>query len=275
LKRLEPEDVSKPPLSLRYQEIEYDPSSLSEAMLNLEKELDDELSPLSGKAHQLGEVTVPLIYPHWRAGTLPLSSRVRHFFPTALESPRIRFTLVDGETGEKFPGWVVRPSRYVYGLREWFQAKGAIPGTLVKVKRGKAPGEVVIQVDSHRPSREWVRTVLVGSDGGIVFAMLKQLVSTSIDERMTIAIPDQESLDQVWFQSQKDRIPFERILVNTVRELAKLTPQSHVHASELYAAVNIVRRCPPGPILSILASRPWFVHVGDLHFRFDDSEHEE
>jgi hypothetical protein len=61
-------------------------------------------------------------------------------------------------------------------------------------------------------------------------------------------------------------------VVNTVRELAKLNPQSHVHASELYANVNIIRRCPPGPILALLASRPWFVHVGDLHFRFDDSE---
>ena len=90
---------------------------------------------------------------------------------------------------------------------------------------------------------------------------------------MAIAVPDTDTLDQIWQQNQKDRAPFERIVVNTVRELAKLTPQSHVHASELYAAVNIIRRCPPGPILALLASRPWFIHVGDLHFRYDDSEH--
>jgi hypothetical protein len=36
--------------------------------------------------------------------------------------------------------------------------------------------------------------------------------------------------------------------------------------------LNITRRCPPASILAVLASRPWFVHVGDLHFRFDDSE---
>jgi hypothetical protein len=88
---------------------------------------------------------------------------------------------------------------------------------------------------------------------------------------MAIAVPDVEQLDQIW--EQKQRSPsFERIVVNIVRELTKLNPQSHVHASELYAAVNLVRRCPPGPILALLASRPWFVHVGDLHFRFDDSE---
>ena len=92
------------------------------------------------------------------------------------------------------------------------------------------------------------------------------------DERMAIAIPDPEALDVAWKQIQKERIPFEKIVVNTVRDLAKLNPQSHVHASELYASINIIRRCPPGPILALLASRPWFVHVGDLHYRFDDSE---
>jgi hypothetical protein len=71
---------------------------------------------------------------------------------------------------------------------------------------------------------------------------------------------------------QKEHPPFERVVGNMVRELAKLNPQSHVHASELYAAVNVVRRCPPGPILALLASRPWFLHVGDLHYRFSDSE---
>lgn len=272
LNRLEPEGVLKPHFCLRYNEIEYDRGVLSEAMLALERELDDELSPAVGKFQALNEVQFPLIYPHWRAGTLPLSGRVRHLFPTAYESPRIRFMLVDGGTGEKFPGWVVRTHGYVYGLKEWYQAKGAMPGTLIKVKKGKVPGEVIVQCETHRPNREWIRTVLVGSDGGVVFAMLKQQITTIYDERMAVVVPDPEALDQVWLQSQRDHVPFERVLVNTVRELAKLTPQSHVHASELYTAVNIVRRCPPGPILALLASRPWFVHVGDLHFRFDDAE---
>ena len=147
-----------------------------------------------------------------------------------------------------------------------------MPGSPVRIRRGDKPGEVIVQAEVRRPNREWVRTVLVGSDGGTVFAMLKQIVAAGVDERMAVAVPDMEALDQVWVRVQKERVPFERIVVNTVRELAKLNPQSHVHASELYAAVNIVRRCPPGPILALLASRPWFVHVGDLHFRFDDSE---
>ena len=272
LNRLEPEGVLKPHLCLRYNELEYDRAILTDAMVALEKELDDELSPAAGKLQASNEVQLPLIFPHWRAGTLPLSGRIRHLFPTAYEAPRIRFILVDGETGEKFPGWVVRSQRYVFGLKEWYQAKGIMPGTLIKVKKGMNPGEAIVQCETHRPNREWVRTVLVGSDGGIVFALLKQQVTAVYDERMAIAVPDTEALDLVWQQSQKDHVPFERTLVNTIRELAKLTPQSHVHASELYTAVNVVRRCPPGPILALLASRPWFVHVGDLHFRFDDSE---
>jgi hypothetical protein len=69
-------------------------------------------------------------------------------------------------------------------------------------------------------------------------------------------------------------VPFERLVINMVRELAKLNPQSHVHASELYAAINVVRRCPPAPLLALLASSPALAHVGDLHFRLvSDADH--
>jgi hypothetical protein len=57
-----------------------------------------------------------------------------------------------------------------------------------------------------------------------------------------------------------------------IREMSKLTPQGHVHAQELYSAVNIVRRTPPGPLFALLASMPEFIHVGDLHFRLGEVE---
>jgi hypothetical protein len=241
-------------------------------MLMMERELDDELSPLESKVALEDEVVVRLIYPHWRVGSLPLSARIRHLFPTAYEAPRIRFILVDKESEERFPAWVVREKRYVIGLQKWYLKHGLMPGSLVRVQRGKKPGEVLISADLRRSSREWIRTVLVGSDGGIVFAMLKQVVAAAYDERMAIAVPDVKALDEVWQRMHKERSPFEKVMVNMVRELTKLNPQGHVHASELYAAVNIIRRCPPAPLFALLASRSWFVHVGDLHFRFDDSE---
>ncbi len=271
LRRLEPEPVLEPPLYLRYPGADYERGHLTGEMLALEQELDDELSPLGGKYSQ-DEVSVRLIFPHWRAGTLPLSSRLRHLFPTAYEAPRIRFTLVDGESGDKIPAWVVRPKRYVYGLEEWYRKNNLVPGSTIRVQRGQRPGEVIIHSGVRRPSREWIRTVLVGSDGGVVFAMLKQSVQSNFDERMAIAVPDIEAVDQVWSHANKERT-LERVVINLVRELAKLNPQGHVHAIELYAALNVVRRCPPGPMLALLASRPGFVHVGDLHYRFSESEH--
>jgi hypothetical protein len=252
--------------------MDYDRSILTRDMLALERELDDELSPLEVRYPDQDSVEISLIFPHWRSGTLPLSARLRPLFPTAYEAPRIRFMLIDGDTGDQFPGWVVREKRYVFGLKDWYTARGLIPGSLVRVQRSSRPGEVILHRDTRRSSREWMRTVLVGSDSGIVFAMLKQAVSATYDERMAIALPDIEAIDQVWLRMQKEHPPFERIVVNMVRELAKLNPQSHVHASELYAAVNIIRRCPPGPIMTLLASRPWFLHVGDLHYRFNETE---
>jgi hypothetical protein len=270
LNRLEPEGVREPPLYLRYQPIEYDRALLTPEMLELERNLDDELSPLHREAEGQEEGVVALIFPHWRSGTLPLSTRIRDFFPTAYESPRIRFSFVDADTGQRFPGWVVREKRYVYGLSDWYQERGLMPGSLIFVSRGQEPGEVVIRTDVRRSNREWIRTVLVGSDGGVVYAMLKQVVNAAFDERMAIAVPDVKGLDQIW--QSRDRRPFERVVMHTVRELAKLNPQSHVHASELYAAINVVRRCPPGPILALLASKAGYIHVGDLHFRLEEIE---
>jgi len=272
LKRLEPSEVLETPIFLQYHEIDYDREVLDEQLLKLEQELDDELSPIYGNIEQREEVDIRIIFPHLHSGTLPLSPRVRHLFPTAYEAPRILFTIVDEQSGERFPAWVVKDKKYVYGLTEWYRRNNLIPGSIINVKRGKSPGEVIVQTKSRRSMREWIKTVLVGSDGGVVFALLKQLINGEVDDRMGIAIPDPDALNDVWMKMEKALPPFEQTLVNIVKELAKLNPQSHVHASELYAATNIVRRCPPGPILALLASRPWFIHVGDLYYRLSEQE---
>jgi hypothetical protein len=61
-----------------------------------------------------------------------------------------------------------------------------------------------------------------------------------------------------------------------MRELTKLNPQGHVHAQELYAAVNIMRRVPFAPLMALLASRPNdFVLVGDLYYRLGEEYRED
>lgn len=271
LKRLEPESVLKPPIYLDYDPIEYDREALDEQMLELESELDDELSPGNDILNPPDEVEIGLIFPHIQAGTLPITHRVSHLFPTAYESPRIRFTIIDSSTGEEFPSWVVRKHRYVYGLKDWYLKNNLMAGSIIKIKRAGVPGQVIIKPIHQRSTRDWIKTVLVGSDGGIVYAMLKQLIPGEVDQRMGIATPDTDALAEAWKKSVKVKPPFEQTVVNTLKELAKLNPQSHVHASELYAAINVIRRCPPGPIFGLLASRPWFSHVGDLHYRLSEN----
>jgi len=271
LKRLEPEEVRDIPLYLRYEPVEHDRGSLDSQMLVLEAQLDDELSEVDAKSDShLKEVTISLIYPHLRAGTLPVSHRVSSFFPTAYESPRVRFTLVDGKTRQRMPAWVVREQGYVYGLRDWYKANDLMPGSLVRIRRGDHPGEVIIEAKTYRATKDWVRTAIVGADGGVVFALLKQSVSAEFNERMAFAIPSFEAVDQLWTQEKKR--PFDKLVAELIREISKLTPQGHVHAQELYSAVNIIRRTPPAPLFALLSSNPEFVHVGDLHFRLGEAE---
>ncbi|HTP03363.1 MAG TPA: hypothetical protein VMJ64_18440 [Anaerolineales bacterium] len=267
LRRLEPDGVRDVPTFLRYTEIPYDRAVLDDAMLKLASQLDDELSEQQDFEHKdIKEVSISLIYPHLRAGTLPLSERTRSLFPTAYESPRVRFTLIDARSGIKMPAWVVREHSYVFGLRDWYKSHALIPGSLVSVRRGQKAGEVIVEAKTQRSSKDWIRTLIVGADGGLVFAMLKQPITAEFNDRMAIYVPDFHALDPVW----EKRRPFEELVVSVMREVTKVNPQGHVHAQELYAAVNLVRRVPPAPLFALLASQPRFVHVGDLHFRLED-----
>ncbi|MEX2162562.1 MAG: hypothetical protein WD751_11725 [Anaerolineales bacterium] len=273
LRKLEPEAVRVAPLFLRYEPIEHDRSALTEDMLEVERRLEDELTPAEFQPDgENKDVQIALIFPHWRAGSLPLTQRVARLFPSAYESPRVRFDFVDAQSGDRFQGWVVRPNGYIFGLREWYQKRGLMPGSYVRVRRGEKPGEVLVSAEAHRSSKEWVRTALVGADGGVVYATLKQQVDASFDERMAIYLPGELQVLEAGWQRRagKPVSNFAQIAMNTMRDLAKLNTQDHVHAVELYSAVNLIVRCPPAPLFALLVSRPQFQHVGHLHFRLVD-----
>lgn len=277
LHRLEPEPVRETPLHLRYARPAADEDDLSEDIIEAFKdfgpqvidELQPELNPPAGSAPE--SVTFCLLYPHLRSGTLPLAGALGQLFPTAYESPRIQFTFVDGNTGDGFSGWVVRPNHYVYGLQEWYSSQGLIAGSLIHVQQGKAPGEVLIRAEKKRGVRDWVRTAVIGSDGGVVYSMLKHNLTATFDERMAIVVSDMEALDKVWENNAKKRVSLAQTIRTVMGEMAKLSPQSHVHAQELYAGINILRRCPPGPILNLLFESPWAKHLGNLYFRLEDA----
>jgi hypothetical protein len=270
LRSFEPEYVQNVPVYLKSNRFEYEKSEICDELNVLQKSIFDELEFEDVSQENPDEVTIHLIFPHWRAGTLPLSSRLSSFFPVAFESNNVLFTFVDEDSKERFPGWVIFKPRYVYGLGAYYKKKKLIPGSVIHLKKSGIPGEIIISLDSSRSTRDWIRTANVNADKNLTFTMLKQMVSSEIDERMAIALPESlQLIDEFWGNTHKIKQNFEKFIISMMRELSKLNPQGHVHVAELYAAVNIGFRCPPGPILNLLHQAPWAISLGDLYYRLD------
>jgi hypothetical protein len=264
LHRLEPAGVLSVPTHLQYQSIEYDPASLTSEMLALERELDDEWSDLESPSEVSEQVTVVLTHPHWKSGTLPISSRLTHVFPTG-RTHRIRFIFIDGKTGEEMPGWVVREGRYVYGLEEWYRTNNIPVGAYLELAQGKKPGTVTIRPRSRRSRREWVRVALpVG--GRLTFEMRKELIACEYDELMIVTEEDPEAMDMVWARTQVQELSLSQLVAEIFPQLAKLSPQGTVHAATLYSTVNAAMRTPPGPPLAELVTNDSYTPVGDNYW---------
>ncbi len=271
LKRLEPPEVLQTPLRLVDQAESHDRSLLGPELLTLERELDDELSPDGSPGDPAPqEIKLVLPFPHWSVGSLPLSPRLQPMFPTAYESPRIRFILVDGHSGAKFPGWVVRTQRYVFGLADWFRQYDVPAGGLLRVRPGREDGEVLVEAVDPRRRNDWIRIASVGEDGRIGLRMLKHPVGTAYDDRRIVGVLDRQALEAAWQRSPQRLLPLDRLVPQMFRELSKLNPQATVHAEALYSAVNVIKRVPPGPILAELMSRPYFESVGDHYWRLNE-----
>jgi hypothetical protein len=271
LNRLEPDFVRERPIQLTPTPADYDQMVLSEEMIKAELRIDDELTEFAEDVQpKTKEVSIVLNYPHWRIGSIPITSSTQPFFPTAIESPRVKFKVINLQ-GDEISAWVVRPYSYVYGLKKYYEEMELMPGSIITIRKGNQPGEVIIQPKKKRSNREWIRTLLIGADGGVVFAMLKQTITADFNERMAIAVPSTEVLDELWQKRAKNPHPLKKVMVTTMKELAKLNPQGHVHGIELYAAVNCIQRFAPGAIFAMLASDPDFIAVGDLYFRLGES----
>ncbi len=270
LKRLEPPEVTFPPRRLAYEMDKSAPVKLAEPLQALVRDLEDEWSPAESPAEEAGEVSLVLSFPHWRVGTLPLNPRLAAIFPHAHQATRIRFEFVDAESGDRFPGWVVSPFRFVFGLADWYPKKGLLPGGILRIRKGGQPGEIVLDAATRRPAREWVRTATASPNSRLTFTMQKQAVAVEYDELSVIAVDDPHAVDELWLRMNEQKIPLETLIADVFRELAKLNPQSTVHARTLYNAVNVVRRLPPDSVFSELMKRPYYLHVGDLYYRFDE-----
>lgn len=272
LRRMEPQEVLEIPAHLRYVPIPYNRSILNEMMISLEDAVDDEWSELGfeGELGQDEAVTVALLYPHWRSGTLPLTDKLAQLFPTARFTDRVRFTFIDGETGNEFPGWVARNARYVYGLEAWYEEYNTAPGSLIDIQQGEELGAIVVSVRPFRSKRgEWLRTAKVEGDS-YSFEVTRYPVYCEFDELTALGVPHPEAVDAL--AEEMRHVPLETLVDQVFRELAVLSLQRAVHSKTLHSMLNLFRRLPPGPVLAVLAAGQQYVSLGDNYWSYRGAE---
>lgn len=266
LRRLEPEGVLKTPGRLRYQPFSYDRTLLSSQLLMLEQELDDEWSEIDPP--DLAQPAVlSLTYPHRWAGTIPLSSRIRSLFSMG-KAPRQRIIFRDDSGEEDIVGWAVPEGRYIYGLKDWYDANSIPVGGFLHFAPGPEPGIILIGFDGRSPKREWVRLATV-SDNRIHFELKRRSIGCGYDDLLVVGSDVVAAIDALWRRAETKERSLASILAELFPALAPLTPQNTVHAKTLYSTVNMIRRMPPGPIFAELVSNPAFQTVGDHYWLYD------
>jgi hypothetical protein len=270
LLRLEPPEVRNTPAMLRYTAIDYDPALLTPEMLELEAEIDDELSSSPPLHEEIDIARITLTYPHRRTGTLPLNNKMRQVFPTAQQTSRISVTLVDGQDDEEFPGWVVRKERYVVGVDKFFRKHRLPIGAYVAISRSSDPGKIVVNFNAYKPRTEWIR-LIVPKNNQITFENHKRSIGAEYDDLMILGADDLAGVDALFEMTQQQKRPLASLLRVIIPGLGRLTPQATVHAKTIYSAVNVIRRCPPGPIFATLVANPDFQNVGGHYWKLSDS----
>jgi hypothetical protein len=163
----------------------------------------------------------------------------------------------------------VREHHYAFGLDTWYEANDVPVGGWVQIRRSDEPGIVIIDLESRRPKREWVRTA-TAKDGKLVFEMLKRQMNCEYDELMVIATDNPAAVDEVWVRVDEQQRPLADLLPDLFAQLARLSPQGAVHAKTLYSAINVLRRMPPGPLFAELIVHPAFKAVGNEYWVLRD-----
>ena len=268
LTRLLPRMVRQVPTILQYQPITYDRELLHKEMLQLEYDIDDEHSPITSPP-PADEVSLTLTYPHRRVGTLPINSETRYIFPGA-RTPRIAITIVDALDKEEYPCWVVHQFKYVFGLSALYQKHHLPVGAYVYLNRTDDPSRVEIEFDNYRPRTEWIPLVERTEKDQLRFQTAKRAIGADYDEMVIVGVSSLAEVDKLGKDAQTKQTPLARLLRNLITELSRQNPQQTVHSKVLYSTLNILRRCPPGPIFATLISNPDFEYVGGNYWKLSE-----
>ncbi len=265
LKRLLPREVQEIPTILHYLPVKYDRSLLTKGMRQLEYDLDDEHSPIKSPPPD-EDVSITLTYPHRRVGTLPINSETKHVFPDA-KTPRIAITIVDALDKEEYPCWVVHEFKFVYGLSELYKKHRLPVGAYVYLNRSSDPSRFEIEFDEFRSRTEWIPVVETTGKDQFRIITSKRAIGVDFDEMIIVGFKVLKEVDSLGLNVQNDQVPIAKLLRKLISDLSKQNPQGSVHGKVLYSTINILRRCPPGPIFATLVANPDFEHVGDNYWK--------
>lgn len=271
LRRLTPEPVINPPARLVIEDIEYDRRDISDELLLIEREIDDEGSgeEVMGPSRPIYKTTIALTYPHWRGGTLPLTVRTRGLFPESVNH-HTPIVLVDGQSGSRTQGWVVHERAFVYGLGDWYQQYELPVGAYIKLERTRDPRVISVDFEARRLKRLWgaVATVV---DMELTFELRKLPIACEYDAQLTVSEDRPHEIDRIWQEVHARRESLLQTMVGMMPKLADLSPQGTVHAKTIYSAVNVLRRVPPGPVFALLSTEACFVPMGGGYWSFDEA----
>jgi hypothetical protein len=271
LRRLTPKVVVSPPSRLVIEEIDYDRRDISDELLLIEREIDDEGSgeEVMGPSRPIYKTTLALTYSHWRAGTLPLTVRTRGLFPQA-SNHHTPIVLVDGQSGTRTQGWVVHKESFVYGLADWYRRYELPVGAFIKLERTRDPRVITVDFEARRLKRLWGAVATV-TGRELTFELRKLPIPCEYDPQLTIGEDREEELDRIWDEVHVRGESLLRTMVGLMPKLTVLSPQGTVHAKTIYSAVNVLRRVAPGPVFALLSTEACFVPMGGGYWTFDSA----
>jgi hypothetical protein len=271
LRRLTPKAVVSPPARLVIEALDYDRHDISDELLLIEREIDDEGSgeEVMGPSRPIYKTTIALTFPHWRCGTLPLTVRTRGLFPRS-ENHHTPIVLVDSQSGTRTQGWVVHEESFVYGLEDLYKRAELPVGAFIKLERTRDPRVITVDFEPRRLKRLWC-TVATVTGRELSFELRKLPISCEYDPQLTVGEDRRQEIDRIWDELHLRGESLLRTMVGIMPKLTSLSPQGTVHAKTIYSAVNVLRRVPPGPVFALLSTEACFVAMGGGYWAFDEA----
>jgi len=274
LNRLKPPQIVNPPHNLIVSgDLSFDVDQLSPDLRALLNEIDDENTPPEYARPvdpQAEAVSFVLNYPHRRSGTLPALPALRNLLPKA-NGRVLALEFVDGQTGDPIVGWYVSEHKYIFGFEAWFKKHELPVGAFITLKKTADPLKFVINYVPQRAQREWVRVVMV-KNNQLAFEMRNRQLACRYDELMVLGEEGSEKIDELWEKFAQNKTPLSVLIDRIFPELLKLTSQGAVHINTLYSAINVARRCPPGPLLQELTNNPACIWMGHGYWTYRPSK---